>query len=134
MDEKEIVKMWEKNVLCDNCPFHAECADSHKDYECSTFIPDVFYKMKNHLYDTAKNWVDFMWEQVLKDKTIGTMHDRHRGVIAVFNMENPFEHGMAVCGKDDAYDGKVGIAIAYARYLGVGVHPDFESSKDREGE
>ena len=134
MEEKEIVKMWEENVWCYNCPFHEECVDSHKGYNCSTFISNVLYKVRHHLYDTARNWVEFMYGEALKDKTIGIMHAKNGEVIVVFNMDNPFEHSMAVCEEDDDYDGKTVVAIAYARYLGAVVHPDFESSKDREGE
>lgn len=135
MNEKEFAKMWEENVSCDECPFRAVCSDTHYNCECSTFIPNMFYKMRNHLYDSPMNWVNYMFSEAVRDGDIGIMYDDDdRGVVIVYNKKDPFEHGMAVCGKYDMYDRETGIAIAYARYLDMDIHPYFESKRDRERE
>jgi len=70
-------------------------------------------------FDRQK-WIDDMFNRYTNDKNVQWRSLTEKTII-VYNTQTPNKNGFAVCKDGDIFDLEIGIAVAYAKYLGEAV-------------
>ena len=65
----------------------------------------------------CQRWIDDMFNRYTNDKNVQWRSLTEKTII-VYNTQNPNKNGFAVCKDGDIFDLEIGIAVAYAKYLG----------------
>lgn len=108
------------NASCDNCPY---CDGNH-----CTLEADLKKLFAPTPIPTAEEWVSQMNANFVGHKGL------LRGALNPYTVlvdTNTETMALAKCSADDDYDVRIGIAIAYARFCGLPVHPKYAAKKDK---
>ena len=65
----------------------------------------------------CQKWIDDMFNKYMNDKNVKQRSLTEKTII-VYNTQNPNKNGVAICKDGDVFDLEIGIAVAYAKYLG----------------
>lgn len=107
------------NASCDNCPY------------CDGILCTLEADLKKLFTPTpipsAEEWVTQMNAGFIKQGMV-------RGILKPYTVVvDTCKDTMALakCSAGDAYDVRIGVAIAYARLCGLPIHPEYAAKKDK---
>lgn len=126
--------MYAENANCHFCALREKCQAKDNMGKCYERVLSELMEATK-AYPSAEKWVDEMNELQIREKKTDWAHyevrDKKGAVLTtvVFDMKNAVKRATATCrGKD--FDARIGIAIAYARLMGLPIHRDFATKHD----